>query len=118
MVNFSGVKVGDRVRLTHMNGDAIEVTVVDVEETHIESANNTFFGLSWDTIEIIPEPLVEPKGLGAVVSVRYRDETNLAVLTGAEDSAPWYFDAYGWTSWDEMVEFGVVAVLSEGYVGD
>lgn len=120
MVNFGDVKVGDRVRLMSDNGDAAEVTVVNVTvfAGRIESAHNTYFDYNWDSIEIIPKPVVEPAGLGAVVSIRYGGKTVPAVLTGVDDSAHWYLAAYGWSSWDELVEFGVIAVLSEGYVGD
>lgn len=62
-VDFSGVNVGDRVRLTRENGDETTFTVQDCNEKALASRTDAHFRNEWDTLEIVERAFKPVPGL-------------------------------------------------------
>lgn len=57
-VDFSNVKVGDRIKLTRENGDESTITVNNLIRELAEDVKSTaYYGDEWDTLEILEKPL-------------------------------------------------------------
>lgn len=120
------VKVGDRVRLMHTNGDTAEVTVALVDRSTrgqfegIQAESNYFDRAHWSVAEIVPKPAPsEPTGLGAVVEYLWDSEgrTIVAVKIPGDKWLDTDGDRYTWHGLvsDSAVP-GTIKVLSSGYV--
>lgn len=117
------VKIGDRVCLTHKNGDTAEVTLIRVESYAVESTCNYFAERDgWTVTEVLPKPAPqEPKGLGAAVQYEYKygsgsTAKTTVVRTPGGDWADVDGDFYSWTTLVNMADPDTITVLSQGYV--
>lgn len=65
-IDLSGVKAGDRVRLTATNGDEATFTVTLQGGRVLWSKTNAFDMDDWDALEILPRPLPTKPGIYAI----------------------------------------------------
>lgn len=67
-VDFSGVQVGDRVKLSRKNGDEYTFTVEQNHGHCIRSRSDVVYGSEWDSLEILAKSL--PTVNGSVIRSR------------------------------------------------
>lgn len=111
---FENVNVGDRVRLTHENGDVAEITVTTIydEGTYLETEHNGFNATHGWTVEILTPS--EPTTNGTLVTLfdvavgRERTIVRIGVKWTDINEAP---AQYYWDTWMDDAKPGSVKVV-------
>ena len=109
---FENVNVGDRVRLTHENGDVAEITAVYTGDEYIGSKYNTFLSNEGWTVDILAP--TEPTANGTIVTLfdvaveRERTIVRTGVKWTDINEAP---AQYGWDTWMNDAKPGSVKVV-------
>lgn len=114
MTTFEDVKVGDRVRLTHENGDLAEFTVNCVDGDELYSQVNTYDEEDGWQVEILEQPL--PTKHGAMIG--HPTDTEWAPFVYRAATSAWYLVGHSSRQPEDYVRhymrsFGLV-VLFEG----
>ncbi len=108
MIDISGIKAGDRVRITADNGDEVTFTVKRTDRHYLCSRHNSYYGAEWDTIEVLSPALPTEPG--------YYEASDRYPITDGFDAyrltrgGKWYVN-YVQLSDDDMRDLGRLARL-------